>query len=325
MAVASAQITHHKAILQKALLQKSLDRTLVSPMGSGVLSSEEREARLLASGWTSVDRALSGGFPRGECSEIVGSSSSGRTALLTTLLAGATRRGEIVALVDALDRFDPRAAVEMARLEDPLDVPPDYKKHDKRPLDLSRMLWVRGTPLSPQALGASLQARGARSQTRASPSVRGRAGARSWAESDEEPELLSRVIDRALKSFGLIAQAGGFGVVALDLADVPMTALRRLPFTTWFRLQRLIEGSQTVGILLAPEPIGRSARGVTVCLGGGCLGGGCLGPGEGATEVTRVIWNGTSDCARVLTGFALQPQVQAARRLGDQLREAVSA
>lgn len=139
-----------------------------------------------------------------------------------------------------------------------------------------------------------------------------RVGHPRWAESDdEEPELLGRVIDRALKSFGLIAQAGGFGVVALDLADVPMPALRRLPFTTWFRFQRLIEGSQTVGILLAPEPVGRSARGVTVRLGVG--------------EVTRVIWTGASDCARVLTGFALQPQVQSARRLGDQLRDAVSA
>jgi recombination protein RecA len=114
-----------------------------------------------------------------------------------------------------------------------------------------------------------------------------------------------------LKSFGLIAQAGGFGVVALDLADVPMPVLRRLPFTTWFRLQRLIEGRDTVGIVLAPEPVGRSARGVTVRLG--------------APEATRVIWIGGSHSARVLSGFALQPRAQAARRLGDALRQVASA
>ncbi len=322
------QVQGRQALLQKALLEKKLDRTLVWPPGSGVLSSEEREARLLASGWASVDRALSGGFPRGECSEIVGSSSSGRTALLTTLLAEATRRGEIVALVDTLDRFDPRAAVEMAvplngslngSLDGPLDGHWGKPLGDKKPLDLSRMLWVRGTSLSPFCAGhfrAGQLALGVRSQPGARPDLRRRAQARSWGASDEEPELLGRVIDRALKAFGLTPQAGGFGVVARDLADVPMPALRRLPFTTWFRLQRLIEGSQTVGILLAPEPIGRSARGVTVCLGGGRLDTG---------EVTRVIWTGTSDCARVLAGFALQPQVQAARRLGDQLREVVSA
>jgi hypothetical protein len=121
---------------------------------------------------------------------------------------------------------------------------------------------------------------------------------------------LERVVDRALKSFGLITQAGGFGVVVLDFADVPMAALRRLPFTTWFRLQRLIEGRDTVGIVLAPEPVARSARGVTVRLG---------------AEATRVIWTGSSHRARVLDGFALQPRAQAARRLGDALRNAASA
>jgi hypothetical protein len=38
-----------------------------------------------------------------------------------------------------------------------------------------------------------------------------------------------------------------------------------------------------------------------------------------------VVWTGTSDSARVLSGFALQPQPQAARRLGDQMRDAASA
>jgi hypothetical protein len=283
--------------LEALLREKKLDRTLAA--GAGFLSRDEREERLLASGWASVDRALGGGFPRGECSEIVGSSSSGRTALLTTLLAEATRCGEIVALVDTLDRFDPRAAVENTSL------------------DLSRLLWVRGASLSPQALSAQAQA-----ETRARRRSRAQAGSRQtparmrqarplrWLESDEEAgELVDRVVERALKSFGLIAQAGGFGVVALDFADVPMTALRRLPFTTWFRLQRLIEGRPSVGLVLAPEPVGRSARGVTVRLG--------------TKEATRVIWAGTHDCARVLAGFALQPQTHAARRLGDQRRESV--
>src|SRR5262249_27656000 len=110
----SSQSREHREYREhqiRALLrEKKLDRTLA---GAGLLSREEQEERLLASGWASVDRAVGGGFPRGECSEIVGSPSSGRTALLMTLLAEATRRGEIVALVDALDRFDPRAAVEM--------------------------------------------------------------------------------------------------------------------------------------------------------------------------------------------------------------------
>src|SRR5687768_16403735 len=47
-------------------------------------------------------------------------------------------------------------------------------------------------------------------------------------------------IERALKALNLVLQAGGFGVVAIDLADVPPAVLRQIPFTTWLRVQRAI-------------------------------------------------------------------------------------
>ena len=97
-------------------------------------------------------------------------------------------------------------------------------------------------------------------------------------------------------------QSGGFGVVALDLADVPMRAVRRLPFTTWLRAQRLIEGRDTVGIVIAQEPIARSARGVTVRL-----------TGDGSSAPT---WSGAGDRSRLFTGFTLHPHVASAHRLG---------
>ena len=63
-------------------------------------------------------------------------------------------------------------------------------------------------------------------------------------------------------------QAGGFGVVAIDLADVPPRVLKSLPFTTWLRLQRIVEGSDTACLLVTPEPLARSAGGLTVmCTG----------------------------------------------------------
>ena len=61
---------------------------------------------------------------------------------------------------------------------------------------------------------------------------------------------------RALKAMNLVLQAGGFGVVAFDLADVRRPALRQFPMTTWMRLSRVIESSQTVALL-----IGRRASG----------------------------------------------------------------
>ena len=41
-------------------------------------------------------------------------------------------------------------------------------------------------------------------------------------------------------------------------------ALRRIPYTTWLRVQRVIEGSDTTCVLIAPEPMARSAGGVTL-------------------------------------------------------------
>lgn len=57
-----------------------------------------------------LDRLLEGGFPHGRLSEIAGPLSSGRTSLAFCLLARATRAGEMVAVVDAADAFDPASA-----------------------------------------------------------------------------------------------------------------------------------------------------------------------------------------------------------------------
>ena len=71
---------------------------------------------------------------------------------------------------------------------------------------------------------------------------------------------------RALKAFSLILQAGGFGLVVLDLADVAAAALRRFPWTTWMRIARIVEGSETAALLVGGERIARSAGGVTIAL-----------------------------------------------------------
>ena len=73
---------------------------------------------------------------------------------------------------------------------------------------------------------------------------------------------------RAIKALTLVLQAGGFAVVAIDLADVHPRVLKSLPFTTWLLLQRIVEGSDTACLLVTPEPLARSAGGLTVmCTG----------------------------------------------------------
>jgi len=77
------------------------------------------------------------------------------------------------------------------------------------------------------------------------------------------------LLDRGLKAVNLVLQAGGFDVVIFDLAEVPHDAIRRLPFTTWFRLQRAIEGGRTACLLTGPASISRSAGGVSIQLSRG--------------------------------------------------------
>ncbi len=181
-------------------------------------------------GLAALDGQLLGGIRRGHLSEIVGGISSGRTSLAWTWLAAATARGETVALIDTFDRFDPATAAAAG-------------------LDLSRLLWVRGQAISKTA-GAVDPA---------------------WlpgARAVEGPgTMLERTIDRALKALNLVLQAGVCTAVVFDVADVPLAGLRRIPMTTWLRIQRVIEGSDTACMLLAPVPLARSAAGVTITTG----------------------------------------------------------
>ncbi len=77
----------------------------------------------LACGLPSLD-ALTGGFPRGGITEIIGPESSGRTALAHALVAAGTRRGEICCYIDATDSFDPVSAARAG-------------------VALSQVIWVR--------------------------------------------------------------------------------------------------------------------------------------------------------------------------------------
>jgi hypothetical protein len=113
-------------------------------------------------------------------------------------------------------------------------------------------------------------------------------------------------VARALKALNLVVQAGGFGVVAFDLADVPPRAVRQLPHTTWLRLSRVIEGSQTVLLLLGSERIARSSSGASIALEGEA---GPLG-----------MWTGQGPRARRLAGLDITPRIIVARRTSHVAR-----
>jgi recombination protein RecA len=201
-----------RADLESLLRVRRLDHTLTTALPQ----VDPRDEHALApSGISALDARLGGGFPRGQLSELVGARSSGRTSLLLQTMAAATARGELVALVDALDMLDVASAAAAG-------------------VDLDRLLWIRGHVVTNQGLCR---------------------------------ELNERAIEQAIRAFTLVLQAGNFGLVVFDVAEAPADAVRRLPFTTWLRLQRMVEGSQTACLLIGSQPMARSSAGLTLELG----------------------------------------------------------
>lgn len=154
---------------------------------------EKPQTASIPTGIAAVDSLLGGGVPKGTLTEICGGVSSGRTVVMFSLLAQATRAGECTAWIDADGRFDPASAVSSG-------------------VDLARLLWVN----------------------------------------------CGGVAEHALKSADLVIQAGGFGLVVLDLGDTPVREARRIPLASWFRLRHAVERGGTALVAVEREICARS-------------------------------------------------------------------
>ena len=57
--------------------------------------------------------------------------------------------------------------------------------------------------------------------------------------------------EHALKTADLIVQAGGFGLIAMDLADTPPRTAGRISLASWFRLRHAVERTPAALVVLA--------------------------------------------------------------------------
>jgi hypothetical protein len=71
-------------------------------------------------------------------------------------------------------------------------------------------------------------------------------------------------VEHAMRAADLVLHSGGFGVIALDLADAPERGLQRIPATTWFRWRRAIEPTPTILAVIARRPLARSCSALVV-------------------------------------------------------------
>lgn len=201
---------------------------------------------MVSSGIREID-TLTGGLPRGCLSEICGPASSGRTSVLLAALAAATRREEVCALVDTTDALDAASAAAAGVI-------------------LEKLLWVRcgkgrawtsDVELQTSESGSDGNAHDLRSYTRR-----------------QKPEVQSSTseslsLEQALRVTDLLLQSGGFGLVAIDLGDVPHSAARRMPLASWFRFQRAVEPTSTVLLMVAREPCTQTCASLLIRLQSG--------------------------------------------------------
>lgn len=65
--------------------------------------------------------------------------------------------------------------------------------------------------------------------------------------------------ETAMKAADLLLRDGNLNAVILDLKSNSAHQLRKIPATTWYRFQRLIEVTSTVCLVITPRPIVASA------------------------------------------------------------------
>ena len=202
-----------------------------SAIANAIVPASRLEIRpapeMASSGIADLD-ALTGGLPRGCLTEICGPASSGRTTVLLAALAAATGRGEYCALLDASDALDPHSVAAAG-------------------VELGRFLWVRCNENSPQ-------------------SHRGTRKKKSKDQIQDTKQSEHR-LEQVLRATDLLLESGGFGVIALDLADLPAQAARRIPLTTWFRFRRAVEHKPTMLLAIEQQAIAGSCSSLVLQLG----------------------------------------------------------
>jgi len=110
----------------------------------------------------------------------------------------------------------------------------DQRSAEQAGVELERLLWIRCS---------------------AERGLRGPQGAWGHAPSDE-----------AWQAANLVAAAGGFGIVAIDLGGLSKHQLGRWQGRAWMRLKHAVEGSSTTLVVLAERHVAGSAAGMVLRL-----------------------------------------------------------
>jgi hypothetical protein len=103
--------------------------------------------------------------------------------------------------------------------------------------------------------------------------------------------LWVRCIDaiQALKSVDLLVHSGGWGVIVLDLGDVPPQTVRRLPVSYWYRFRRAVENTPTAFLVIEREPFVKNCAAMTLEI-----------------PAAKPVWSGRHEDFKILHGMDVE-------------------
>jgi hypothetical protein len=254
---------------------------------------------MVTSGIPALD-ALTGGLPRGCLTEICGPASSGRTTVLLAALAAATRRGEYCAVIDASDALDPHSLAAAG-------------------IDLNHLLWVRcGDDIQQKAPNSAKESAGAPPlsrtlrqgggfdflsqspldfrQNEVSPRSARNSPLEKTPRNTRPPE---HRLEQVLRATDLLLESGGFGLIILDLADLPPQSARRIPLITWFRFRRAVEHKPTILLAIEQQPIAGSCSSLLLQLGSTKFSGQAMNSPQSDSSREAAAWESPARQCRV--------------------------
>jgi recombination protein RecA len=111
-----------------------------------------------------------------------------------------------------------------------------------------------------------------------------------------------RKLEQALRTTDLLLHSGGWGVVVLDFGSISWVDARRIPLSTWFRFQRIVEDTPTLLVLLGEEPCAKGCASVALR---------CRRSGD---KWSRLASSGIRSGMATLQGFEVEGEVMRSRK-----------
>jgi recombination protein RecA len=257
---------------------------------------------VVPTGIAAIDALLEGGLPLGGITEVVGQESSGRTALALSFVATMTAAGKVCAWIDVSDALDPESAaasgVDLERLlwvrcgvpatEGAESVQQDFRLPERYlvPPPVTKGLHGGGFGPHPRGEGKGMSEalgglperqtfapRCAEPQRRIVPEKVTIPVAPTWPQRHgRRPAVAAKPwarIEQALRVADLLLQAGGFGAIVLDMADLAPEYALRVPLATWFRYRAAVERTQASVVLLTQQACAKSSAELVLRLAAG--------------------------------------------------------